>query len=65
MQKKFKRKILAMLLANNNGGVVRQQLLDGAPLYIAPYTAIPVRGAVTPSFTRAGVKNLLDFERRE
>jgi len=40
-------------------------LLSSSQLYIAPYTAIPIRGAVTPSFTRAGVKNLLDFEGRE
>jgi len=40
-------------------------LLSSSQLYIAPYTAIPIRGAVTPSFTRNLAKNILDFAGRE
>ena len=43
----------------------RQWLIEQADLAIAAYSAIPLKGALTPSFTRAGVKNLLDFEGRE
>lgn len=58
--KRFRRKALAQLLSNNLGGNLRQQLLDGAALRLDNlyYSAIPVRGAVTPSMTRATVKTI-------
>ena len=48
-----KRRIQAMLFANN-GGDLRQQLLDSAPIYLPlTHTAVPARGSIVPSFTRA------------
>ena len=48
------RRIQAMLRANNNSGNLRQQLLDGSPLYLPlTHTAVPTRGSIVPSFIRA------------
>ena len=54
--KKFRRKVLDMLMSNNSGSSLRQQLLDGAPFRSSLlYTAIPQRAAsgTTGTFTRA------------
>jgi hypothetical protein len=49
-----KRKILAQLLSNNSGSGGRSALLDGAPVALPlTHSAIPTRGSLTPSFTRA------------
>lgn len=51
---KRKRKLLAMLLSNNTGATKQQQLLDGAPfLAKLTHTAVPTRGSITTTFTRA------------
>ena len=54
--KKFRRKVLDMLMSNNSGSSLRQQLFDSAPFCSELlYTAIPQRAAsgTTATFTRA------------
>ena len=47
------KKMIAWLLAGNNGGA-RSSLADGAPIYLPLLTsAVPTRGSLTPTFTRA------------
>lgn len=57
-----KRRIQAMLFANN-GGDLRQQLLDGSLVFLPlTHTAIPTRGDITPTFTRATTATFQDHE---
>lgn len=56
------RKTVALMLANNTGGTLRQRLLDGAALRMdnLTHTAIPVWGAITPSMTRSTTATCVD-----
>ena len=54
------------LLRSNNSTSLRRRMLDGTPIYIPNrFSAIPARGNITGAFTRAGVKNVPDFEGRQ
>lgn len=61
MPKKFKRKILALLLANNQGGVLHpfQTASFYAPL---THSLVLTRGTGSPTYTRATTAYVTDFE---
>ncbi len=52
-----------LLDVNNNGWPLRSQLLDGATIRLPlTHTAVPTRGSITPTFTRATTATFTDFE---